>query len=129
MTDRITLTGLSVFGQHGVFAFEKEQGQQFLIDITVWLDLSPAAASDDVTRTLHYGELAEFAAGIVSGPARDLIETVAAEIADGVMARWSPVAVEVTLHKPKAPIPLEFADVAVTIRRSGKTPRTAGGAP
>ncbi len=87
MTDRITLTGLTVFGRHGVFDFEREHGQQFVVDVTVWLDLTPAARSDDVADTLHYGELAEFAAGVVAGPARDLIETVAAEIADGVMSR------------------------------------------
>ena len=126
MTDRITLTGLTVFGRHGVFDFEREQGQQFVVDVTVWLDLTPAARSDDVADTLHYGELAEFAAGVVAGPARDLIETVAAEIADGVMGRWPVLAVEVTVHKPTAPIPLEFADVAVTIRRSLKSGRTAG---
>ena len=124
MTDRITLTGLSVFGNHGVFEFERTQGQQFIVDVTVWMDLSAAARTDDVTQTLHYGELAEFAAGVIAGPARDLIESVAAEIADGVMQKWSPVAVEVTVHKPSAPIPLDFADVAVTIRRSVKTPRT-----
>lgn len=123
MTDRITLTGLDVFGHHGVFDFEKEQGQHFVVDVTVWLDLTAAAHSDDVTDTLHYGELAAFAAGVIAGPPRDLIETVAAEIADGVMARWPAVAVEVTVHKPGAPIPLEFADVAVTIRRSRKTAR------
>jgi dihydroneopterin aldolase len=125
VTDRITLTGLDVFGHHGVFDFEKEQGQHFVADVTVWLDLTAAARSDDVTDTLHYGELAAFAAGVIAGPARDLIETVAAEIADGVMARWPVLAVEVTLHKPTAPIPLEFADVAVTIRRSVKSARGA----
>ena len=124
MTDRIQLTGLTVRGNHGVFDFEKENGQDFVIDIVVWLDLSAAALSDDVSDTLHYGELAEFAAGVVAGPARDLIETVGAEIADGVMGRWPVLAVEVTVHKPAAPIPLTFADVAVTIRRSGKTPST-----
>ncbi len=125
MTDRITLTGLTIFGHHGVFDFERKQGQPFGIDVVVWMDLTAAASSDDVTKTLHYGELAELAAGIVAGPPRDLIETVAAEIADGVMARWPVIAVEVTVHKPKAPIPLEFADVAVTIRRSVKTASTA----
>ena len=112
MTDRITLTGLDVVGHHGVFAFEKEQGQHFVADLVVWLDLTAAARSDDVADTLHYGELAEFAAGVIAGPARDLIETVAAEIADGVLARWPVTAVEVTLHKPAAPIPLTFADVS-----------------
>ncbi len=126
--DRISLTGLSVFGHHGVFDFEKEQGQTFVVDVVVWLDLSPAADSDDVRDTLHYGELAELAAGIVGGPGRDLIETVAAEIADGVAVRWPVRAVEVTVHKPGAPIPMEFADVAVTIRRPA-TPSAAGAPP
>lgn len=118
MADRITLTGLTVTGHHGVFEHEKRDGQPFVVDVTVWLELTEAAATDDLTRTVHYGELAELAAGIVSGPPRDLIETVAAEIADAVMARYPVHAVEVTVHKPKAPIPLDFADVAVTIRRS-----------
>jgi dihydroneopterin aldolase len=121
LTDRITLTGLRVQGFHGVFDDEKRDGQPFIADIVVWLDLTQAARSDDVTRTLHYGELAGFAAAVIAGPPRDLIETVAAEIADGVMSRWSPLAVEVTVHKPQAPIPLDFADVAVTIRRSVKS--------
>lgn len=118
MADRITLTGLQVRGNHGVFDHEKRDGQDFLVDITVWLDLGDAAATDDLTKTLHYGELAEMAAGIVGGESRDLIETVAGEIADEVMKDERAYAVEVTLHKPHAPIPLSFADVAVTIRRS-----------
>lgn len=118
MTDRITLTGLRVRGHHGVYAHEKRDGQNFLVDVTAWLDLTRAAETDDVTETLHYGELAEHVAEIVAGPARDLIETVAAEVADHVMQDERVHAVEVTIHKPQAPIPLPFADVAVTIRRS-----------
>lgn len=118
MTDRITLIGLAVFGHHGVFDHEKRDGQTFIVDISVWLDLSLAAATDDLTRTVHYGELAELAARIVGGPARDLIEAVAGDIADAVLADFPVSAVEVTVHKPAAPIPLTFADVSVTIRRS-----------
>ncbi|MGP4021486.1 dihydroneopterin aldolase [Saccharopolyspora sp. 5N708] len=118
MADRITLTGLRVRGNHGVFEHEKRDGQDFLVDITVWLDLAEAAANDDLKQTLHYGELAERAAAIVAGPSRDLIETVAGEIADGIMTDARVHAAEVTIHKPDAPIPLTFADVAVTIRRS-----------
>ncbi len=127
MADRITLSGLTVRGHHGVFDHEKRDGQDFVTDITVWLDLGTAAARGDLGATVHYGELAELAARVVGGPARDLIETVAAEIADAVVARWSVQAVEVTVHKPHAPIPLDFADVAVTIRRS-VTDREAPGA-
>lgn len=118
MADRITLTGLAVFGHHGVFDHEKRDGQTFVVDISVWLDLSLAAATDDLTKTVHYGELAELAARIVAGPSRDLIESVAGDIADAVLSEFPVSSVDVTIHKPGAPIPLTFADVSVTIRRS-----------
>lgn len=118
MTDRITLTGLLVRGNHGVFDHEKRDGQEFLVDVTVWIDLDGAARSDDLADTLHYGELAERVAAIVGGESRDLIETVAAAIAEDVMTDERVHAVEATVHKPSAPIPLTFADVAVTVRRS-----------
>lgn len=118
MADRITLTGLRVHGRHGVYEHEKRDGQEFVVDVTAWLGLDRAAASDDVADTLHYGELAERVAAIVGGEPCDLIETVAARVADDAMADERLDAVEVTIHKPHAPIPLDFADVAVTIRRS-----------
>ena len=121
VTDRITLTGLRVRGHHGVFDHERRDGQDFIVDVTLWIDLNKAAETDDLAHTLHYGELAERVAGIVSGEPRDLIETVAAEIAEGEMTDDRVHAVEVTVHKPSAPIPLTFADVAVTVRRSRKT--------
>jgi dihydroneopterin aldolase len=123
VTDRIELRGLKVRGHHGVFDHERRDGQDFLVDVTVWMDLAPAAASDDLADTLHYGELAEGAAAIVAGEPCNLIETVSARIADMVMADSRAVAVEVTLHKPQAPIPLEFADVAVVARRSRRGSR------
>jgi 7,8-dihydroneopterin aldolase/epimerase/oxygenase len=126
VTDRITLTGLRVRGHHGVFAHEKRDGQDFLVDVTAWLDLVRAAETDDLAETLHYGELAERVAAIVGGEPRDLIETVGGEVADMVMADERVHAVEVTIHKPSAPIPLTFADVAVTIRRSRRGGRGRG---
>lgn len=121
MADRITLTGLRVRGHHGVFDHEKRDGQDFVVDVTVWLELAQAAATDALKHTLDYGVLASRVAAIVGGEPRDLIETVATEIAEDVM-RWDERlhAVEVTIHKPDAPIPLTFADVAVTVRRSRK---------
>lgn len=121
MTDRITLTGLRVFGHHGVFDHERRDGQEFVVDMTVWVDLNHAAATDELDDTLNYGALAERAAKIVGGKPRNLIESVGAEIADEVMRDPRPHAVEVTIHKPNAPIPLDFADVAVTVRRSRKS--------
>ena len=126
MTDRIELRGLRVRGHHGVFDHERRDGQDFVIDITVWLDLDVAAASDDLADTLDYGVLAQRAADIVAGPPRQLIETVAGEIADGVMADERVHAAEVVVHKPGAPIPLEFADVAVVARRSRRGGRGGG---
>jgi dihydroneopterin aldolase len=118
MADRITLTGLRVRGHHGVYEHERRDGQDFVVDVTVWIDLAGAAATDDVADTVHYGELAGRVAEIVSGTPRNLIETVGKEIAEDVMKDGRAHAVEVTIHKPNAPIPLDFADVAVTIRRS-----------
>ncbi|MET1075653.1 MAG: dihydroneopterin aldolase [Umezawaea sp.] len=116
--DRITLTGLKVRGHHGVFEHEKRDGQDFLVDVTAWLDLGRAAETDDLADTLHYGELAEGVAAIVAGKPYDLIEALAGRIADEVMGDGRLHAVEVTVHKPSAPIPLSFADVSVTVRRT-----------
>lgn len=118
MPDRIELRGLRVRGHHGVYEHERRDGQDFVVDITVWMDLTAAARSDRLQDTLHYGELAQRAAAIVGGPPCDLIETVAARVADDVFADLRVQIVEVVLHKPQAPIPLEFADVAVVARRS-----------
>ncbi|GAC68128.1 dihydroneopterin aldolase [Gordonia soli] len=121
MTDRIELRGLVVRGNHGVFDHERRDGQDFVVDVTLWLDLRAAAASDDLADTVDYGTLAQTAHDIVAGEPRDLIETVGAEIADAVMGDERIVACEVTLHKPSAPIPLTFGDVAVVTRRSRKS--------
>ncbi|MDT5070589.1 MAG: 7,8-dihydroneopterin aldolase/epimerase/oxygenase [Mycobacterium sp.] len=118
VTDRIELRGLTVRGNHGVFEHERRDGQDFIVDVKVWIDLAAAAASDDLVDTLDYGVLAQRAADIVAGPPRNLIETVAAEIADATMSDERVHAVEVVVHKPSAPIPLTFNDVAVVARRS-----------
>jgi|KBSSwiStaDraftv2_1062776.scaffolds.fasta_scaffold23595_3 dihydroneopterin aldolase len=115
--DRITLTGLRVRGRHGVLAAERELGQEFVVDVTLWLDTAPAAATDDVTQTVHYGELAEALAAVVAGEPVDLLETLVARLADVCLADARVARAEVTVHKPAAPIPLPFTDVAVTIVR------------
>ncbi|MEB4207583.1 dihydroneopterin aldolase [Mycobacterium sp. 94-17] len=118
MADRIELRGLTIRGYHGVFDHERANGQDFVVDITVWIDLAAAAASDDLADTYDYAALAQLAADVVAGPARKLLETVGARIADRVMDDERVHAVEVVLHKPQAPIPQQFADVAVVVRRS-----------
>ncbi|MGV2984755.1 dihydroneopterin aldolase [Microbacterium sp. AGC85] len=121
--DEIRLTGLTVFGRHGVFEHEREDGQEFVIDLRLRLALADAAASDDVVDTVHYGELAEQVAAVVGGEPVNLIETLAHRIADVVLAYPRVNDVDVTVHKPHAPIPLTFSDVAVTISRSRKDTR------
>ena len=119
MADRIELRGLKVHGRHGVLTAERAAGQEFIVDLTCWLDFTAAAAGDDLERTVDYSELAQLAHKIVAGSPRDLIETVAAEIADTAMGAFTQLyAIEVTVHKPHAPIPLDFGDVAVVARRS-----------
>ena len=118
MGDRIALTGLRVRGHHGVLAQERRDGQDFLVDAVLHLDLRPAGETDDLTRTVHYGELAERLAAIVAGEPVNLLETLADRLVTACLADERVTAAEVTVHKPQAPIPLEFADVAVTLRRS-----------
>ena len=115
--DRIVLRGVRARGHHGVYVFERSQGQDFVVDAVLEIDLSAAAASDDVADTVHYGELVERIVAIVGGPPVNLIETLAQRLAEACLADRRVQAVEVTVHKPSAPIPHPFADVAVTLRR------------
>jgi 7,8-dihydroneopterin aldolase/epimerase/oxygenase len=123
MTDRIKLTGLRVRGRHGVFDFEREQGQDFVVDVTLALDLRAAARSDDVADTVHYGELTERLVEIVAGEPVNLIETLAERLAAACLADPRVDSATVTVHKPQAPIPHDFADVAVTVTRRAETGR------
>jgi dihydroneopterin aldolase len=117
MSDRITLTGLRARGRHGVYDFERAQGQEFVVDVVLEMDLSTAAGSDDVADTVHYGELASRLVAVVEGEPVNLIETLADRLAAVCLADRRVVAATVTVHKPQAPIPHEFSDVAVTLRR------------
>lgn len=117
MGDRITLTGIRVQAHHGVFDFERENGQEFVVDVIAWLDLSAAAHSDDLARTVHYGDLAKDVADAVATSPVDLIETVAERVANVVLSRPAVSQTEVTIHKPQAPISVPFDDVSVTIVR------------
>ena len=117
-TDRIALRGLRVRGRHGVYDFEREKGQDFVVDAELELSTAPAAESDDVAATVHYGELAERLAEVIGGEPVNLLETLAARLADVCLADERVAAATVTVHKPQAPIALQFDDVAVTIRRT-----------
>jgi dihydroneopterin aldolase len=116
--DHISLRGLEVYAHHGVYEEEQSAGQKFLVDVDVWMDLSVAGASDDLDATLHYGELGMAIHSRVSSERWDLIERVAERVAEVVLADDRVERTLVTIHKPSAPIPLEFRDVSVTIMRS-----------
>lgn len=116
--DLIRLSGLEVRAHHGVFDFERERGQRFVIDAEVSVDLGAAARSDELARTVHYGELAEAISAAVERDPVDLIETVAERAADVALSFDGVRAVRLTVHKPEAPIDLPFGDVSVTVVRA-----------
>lgn len=115
---RITLQGLTVFGRHGVLDSERRNGQDFVVDLVLSLPLEHAARTDDVADTVHYGELADSVAAIVAGDPVNLLETLAEKIAVSVLRDTRIDAVEVTVHKPHAPIDKQFSDVSVTCCRN-----------
>ena len=116
--DRIDLRGISARGYHGVFAEERKIGQTFVADVSLGLDLGPAAREDDLTKTVHYGVLAQQIHDAIVGDPVDLIESLALRMVDLCLAEESVQWVSVTVHKPEAPIEVTFEDVAVTIERS-----------
>jgi dihydroneopterin aldolase len=120
VSDQIVLRGLRAVGHHGVYAEERENGQPFVVDVVLDVDTAAAAASDAVSDTVHYGELALRVVAVVQGEPVNLIETLAQRIADVCLAEARVEEVEVTVHKPQAPVGVPFTDIAVTIvRRRG----------
>lgn len=122
MSDRIALRGLAVRGHHGVFESERIDGQEFVIDVVLDVDTSVAARTDQLTDTVDYGSLASAIAAIVSGAPVNLLETLADRIARACLDDVRVASVEVSVHKPHAPIALTFDDVVVTIVRARATP-------
>ena len=116
-SDVIRLSGLRVRGHHGVFDFERRDGQDFVVDVALEIDTRSAAASDDIADTVHYGELASALAAVIAGEPVNLLETLCERLATVCLADRRVEAATVTVHKPQAPIPLSFDDVAVTARR------------
>jgi dihydroneopterin aldolase / 2-amino-4-hydroxy-6-hydroxymethyldihydropteridine diphosphokinase len=126
--DRIRLLGVTARGYHGVLAAERENGQDFTIDVVLHLDTSVPAATDDLALTADYGLLATQVADVVRGEPFDLIETLAERIAQVCLVPAPVHAVDVTVHKPYAPITERFADVQICVRRVAN-PSSADAAP
>jgi dihydroneopterin aldolase len=117
-TDRIVLRGLRARGRHGCLPAERELGQEFIVDVALGLDVRPAAARDDLLRTVDYGALADRLVSVVEGEPVNLIETLAERLAALCLESSQVEEVEITVHKPSAPVRHPFSDVAVTIHRS-----------
>ncbi len=120
--DRIAVRGLTATGHHGVFEFEKREGQTFVVDVVLGVDTREAATSDDLAKTINYAEVAADVIALIEGEPVDLIETLAQQVADACLARDGVQAVAVTVHKPEAPVGVAFGDVTVTITRIAGRP-------
>lgn len=116
--DRIAIRGLRARGNHGVFEHERREGQEFVVDVTLGVDTSAAARTDDLAHTVHYGVLGERLAAVIEGDPVNLIETLADRLAAVCLSEPLVAEVEVTVHKPEAPMPCTVDDVTVTIHRS-----------
>jgi dihydroneopterin aldolase len=118
VSDTITIRGIRGTGHHGVFEHERVDGQVFVVDVELSVDTSAAASSDDLADTVDYGEVATAVHALIVGEPVDLVETLAERIASECLAWRAVESVEVTVHKPQAPITVPFDDVELRIRRS-----------
>ena len=118
MSDELSVTGVECFAHHGVFDFERREGQVFVVDLVLGIDTRPAAASDDLADTVNYGTLVADVKAAVERDPVDLIETVAQRITDVCLLDTRVEWARVTLHKPDAPIDATYSDVALTITRT-----------
>jgi dihydroneopterin aldolase len=118
MRHKITITGLRVFAHHGVFDFERQNGQDFYIDASIWVDGDKAAFSDDLNHTAHYGDLAKGLVELTKNNPVDLLETLAQRLLDYALnfGGGKVLKAKITVHKPGAPIPYEFEDVSITVK-------------
>jgi dihydroneopterin aldolase len=116
--DQVRLVGLVARGRHGVFAQERQSGQDFRVDVVLYMDTRPAGDTDDLNRTVNYGELATSVADVVRGEPLNLVETLAARIAAVCLADPRASAADVAVHKLQAPVPERVSDVVVVVRRT-----------
>jgi 7,8-dihydroneopterin aldolase/epimerase/oxygenase len=120
-TDRVTLVGLRAYGRHGCLPAERDLGQEFVVDVGLGIDTARAAATDDLAHTVDYGVLARRLVAVVEGEPVNLLETLAQRLADVCLNESMVREVEVTVHKPSAPIPHPVTDVTVRIHRKASS--------
>ena len=118
MSDQIRVTGIKAFGYHGVLPHEATEGQEFIVDLLITLDLRAVSLSDDLQETINYADLAQIAYDNIVGERVQLIERLAGRIAEEISSAYSQItSVSVTVHKPHAPVTVDFEDISVTITR------------
>lgn len=116
--DKIIIKGLEIFAYHGVNPEEKENGQRFVLDITLEADLSKARHSDGLEDTVNYAAVRKTVQRVFTAEKLNLIERAAQAVCDGILAEHSRVeAVTVLLKKPEAPMNAVFDYVAVELRQ------------
>ena len=113
----VEVRGLAVRAFHGVHEHERRDGQRFLFDIWAIPHSDRACETDELADAVSYGEIARLVAALATRERFDLLERLAAFLCDALLERFPLSAVAVTVHKPDAPIALELADIAVTVRR------------
>ena len=118
MADQINVNGIKAFGYHGVLPHEAVEGQEFIVDLALSLDLSAASRSDNLDETVNYADLAQIVHDNIVGERVQLIERLAGRIADQIKSSYPQIdSISVTVHKPHAPVTLDFDDISVTITR------------
>jgi dihydroneopterin aldolase len=119
MSDKIFVSGLLVHAHHGVMEHESKVGQRFILDLELSLDLAEAARSDKLADTVSYSHIVETASAAFTARSHKLVESAAGAVADAILESFAPVnSVQVTVHKPHAPVAAIFADVGVVLVRS-----------
>ena len=127
-SDRINIKGLKLYAYHGCLEEERQKGQEFTLDITLYLNLTPAGITENLERTDNYSEACQVAQEAFTKYAYNLIETAAEEVAAALLIKYSLVdKVTVEVFKPHAPIPLDFENVSVFIERKRHTAYIAVG--
>ncbi len=118
MSDYIEIKGIAGFGYHGLFDFERENGQNFSVDVKLELENKTASKSDAIADAVDYSQVAKVVHEIIVGEPVNLIERLAHVIASELLRSYPLKAVEVVVHKPYASVGVPVTDIAVRIKRS-----------
>ena len=114
----VEIRGLRIFANHGVYEFERRDGQEFVVDVTLVPMSDAACTTDNLDDAVNYGEVARRVVELVQGGPHQLIERVAGEVADDLLQHFAAERVTVRVAKPQAPLKMPFDHVAVTVTRS-----------